>query len=167
MGPLIFIARLHQIKRQKSTLNFRLMQVQSQKNNLTAQISNAQKSSQMQQSVNDYMLQSQKAMLYQNFTNFVNYQVKFIPPQMQQMAMQQYTMQFHAQIQMFDMNMAMQSQVNQLSNDAQLQGLNAIDQQLEQEQIALETQIKLLAAEEQNVQKQMDEEIKNSAPKFA
>ena len=42
MGPLIFIARTHQIKRKKSQLNLRLMQIQSRRQDLAQQISNAQ-----------------------------------------------------------------------------------------------------------------------------
>ena len=57
--------------------------------------------------------------------------------------------------------------ISNLGDEAELESLNAIDSQLEQEQTTVETQIKMLEAELQSVDKQLDNEIKQSAPKFS
>jgi len=57
--------------------------------------------------------------------------------------------------------------INDLSDNATLEELHALDSQLEQEQTTVETQIKMLEAELQAVDKQLDNEIKQAAPKFS
>ena len=61
----------------------------------------------------------------------------------------------------------MLNNINDLSDNATLEELHALDSQLEQEQTTVETQIKMLEAELQAVDKQLDNEIKQAAPKFS
>ena len=63
--------------------------------------------------------------------------------------------------------MDIHNQINDLTDSIELEQLNNIDAQLEQEQTNLQTQLKALDAEEQSVEKALDENIKKSAPKFA
>lgn len=242
MGPLIFMARRHQIKRKKSTLQFHLMKVSNQRQKIAEQMGQANKAKALRQSLfttanqqaqNQLMRNLQMAQMFQqqasnqnymnmlmganafNASNFVklgtggNYFVQDganlsqfgITPNNGQITQADYTNLVNAldkaknqfcmdnalanmnngglggfggltmmmmqglmggnNIGQQIMNMAMDEQ-----DEAELARLHVIDSQLEQEQTSLENQLKLLEIEEQAVEKQMDQEIKNSAPKF-
>ncbi|MBO5947612.1 hypothetical protein J6Q66_02110 [bacterium] len=244
MGPLIFMARRHQIKRKKSTYQYRLLQVNNQRQQIAEQMGQANKAKAMRQSLfttanqqaqNQLMRNMQLAQMFQqqasnqNYINTLMGANQFNPSNFVKLGsdgkyfLQQganlpaglkITQGANGEITQSDytnlvnaldkaknhffldnavgnlnngglggfggltmmmmqgmmggsnlgqqiMNMAMDEQ-----DEAELARLHVIDSQLEQEQMSLENQLKLLEAEEQAVEKQMDEEIKKSAPKF-
>lgn len=237
MGPLIFMARRHQIKRKKSTYQYRLLQVSNQRQQIAEQMGQANKAKALRQSLfttanqqaqnqlmralmlpqmfaqqaqnqkfidmmsgcqakwNKNNIMDENGKLKQAFTiNGTPYAAGTQLDSTQQSALgaalmqeQMSDMQKMAQNQFYNNGsgfggltmMMMQSiagansmgnQIMQMAMDehdeAELARLHVIDSQLEQEQVSLENQLKLLEAEEQAVEKQMDEEIKKSAPKF-
>lgn len=244
MGPLIFMARRHQIKRKKSTYQYRLLQVNNQRQQIAEQMGQANKAKAMRQSLfttanqqaqNQLMRNMQLAQMFQqqmsnqnyintltganafNPRNFVRLDsagkyfvqdgaslpagLKITPSQTGEISPADYANlvnaldnaknHFFLDNAMNNMNsgglggfggltmMMMQGMMGgsnlgqQIMNmamdeqdEAELARLHVIDSQLEQEQMSLENQLKLLDAEEKAVEKQMDEEIKNSAPKF-
>lgn len=242
MGPLIFMARRHQIKRKKSTYQYRLLQVNNQRQQIAEQMGQANKAKAMRQSLfttanqqaqNQLMRNMQLAQMFQqqmsnqNYINTLMGANQFNPSNFVKLGSGgKYFVQDGANLSQFGittnngeitqsdyanlvnaldkaknhffldnavgnlnngglggfggltmmmmqgmmggsnlgqqiMNMAMDEQ-----DEAELARLHVIDSQLEQEQVSLENQLKLLEAEEQAVEKQMDEEIKKSAPKF-
>ena len=243
MGPLIFMARRHQIKRKKSTYQYRLLQVNNQRQQIAEQMGQANKAKALRQSLfttanqqaqNQMMRNMQLAQMFQqqasnqnymnmlmganafNASNYVKLGTdgKYFAQNGANLSQFGSTAGANGEISQSDytnlinslsaskdkffldnainnmnggglggfggltmmmmqglmggnnigqqiMNMAMDEQ-----DEAELARLHVIDSQLEQEQISLENQLKLLEAEEQAVEKQMDQEIKNSAPKF-
>lgn len=242
MGPLIFMARRHQIKRKKSTYQYRLLQVNNQRQQIAEQMGQANKAKAMRQSLfatanqqaqNQMLRNMQLAQMFQQQASNQNYKNMLIGANEFNASNYvklgtggKYFVQDGANLSQFgittnngeitqsdytnlvdaldkaknhfflnnainNMNggglggfggltmMMMQGlmggnnigqQIMNMAMDAQdeeeLARLHVIDSQLEQEQISLENQLKLLEAEEQAVEKQMDQEIKNSAPKF-
>lgn len=243
MGPLIFMARRHQIKKKKSTLQFHLMKVSNQRQKIAEQMGQANKAKALRQSLfttanqqaqNQLMRNLQMAQMFQqqasnqnymnmlmganafNASNYVKLgtdgkyfvqdgadlsQFKIAVGANGEISKSDYTNLINSLSASKDkffldnvinnmnggglggfggltmmmmqglmggnnigqqiMNMAMDEQ-----DEAELARLHVIDSQLEQEQTSLENQLKLLEIEEQAVEKQMDQEIKNSAPKF-
>lgn len=166
MGPLIFIARLHQIKRQKSSLQFRLMQATSQKQHITSQIGLVQSNKAMQDGIYDYMMQQQKSALTMQMSTASNY-ASMMDPMSANAYMGQQMMQYQWMCQQLNMQSYGYKLMQDEADKAQQAGLALIDQQIEQEITTLQAQIAQLSAEEQAVEKAMDQEIQRSAPKFA
>lgn len=247
MGPLIFVARKHQIQRKKSQLNMRLMQIQNQREKIAEQIGQAQQAKTARQNLfnstsrmaqNSIMAMMNIQNMANNYSSNMGMQLGLLNAQKQASAFSGLTSlsgitpekyneltgigfspeifrentqdgkttysianaeKYNEQVQNY-YNQKVQSvlapyQANQLSSmanniamngmmgasnlfnnlintvsnlgdEAELESLNAIDSQLEQEQTTVETQLKMLEAELQSVDKQLDNEIKQSAPKF-
>lgn len=176
MGPLIFMARRHQIKRKKSTLQYRLMQVNNQRQQIAEQMGQANKQKALRQSL--FNITNQMAMnnqMRQMMANLVATNGAIDATSKATAGTNSNLPSQIAQGSIYDTfyNLQNQNLMNNLLNglgsagdEAELGQLQMIDSQLEQEQTSLENQLKLLEAEEQAVEKQMDQEIKNSAPKF-
>ena len=177
MGPLIFMARRHQIKRKKSTLQYRLMQVNNQRQQIAEQMGQANKQKALRQSL--FNITNQMAMNNATrdlMTRLMNNNVQADRARnLENGTGSNYLSGAINNGGIYDAYYALQNQnlMNNLLNglgsagdEAELGQLQMIDSQLEQEQTSLENQLKLLEAEEQAVEKQMDQEIKNSAPKF-
>lgn len=170
MGPLIFMARRHQIKRRKSNLQYRLMQVSNQRQQIAARMGEANQRKALNQSIytvmNQFNQNLQRQSMFQRMQEISNAIGKSKNPDTQKRALQM-------EMDLLRFNLfnnindnAFLNQMNDTADQAELAQLHVIDSQLEQEQVSLENQLKLLEAEEQAVEKQMDQEIKNSAPKF-
>ena len=172
MGPLIFMARRHQVKRKKSNLQYRLLQVQNQRQQIAAQAGQANQNRALKHSLfnvqNGLKRNAEMSKLLSSFqqsndrfggtfglTNGFNYD----QAQNSLLGLQNY----------LSTQSAIDNLISQFGNDSdqlELGQLHMIDSQLEQEQTSLENQLKLLEAEEKAVEQQMDKEIQNSAPKF-
>ena len=170
MGPLIFMARRHQIKRKKSNLQYRLMQVSNQRQQIAARMGEANQRKALNQSINTAMNQFNQNLMYQTLFQKMQEHNKQMSNSKdsgtQSRALEMDLLNFKREMNNKIFSDALTSKMNDIGDQAELAQLHVLDSQLEQEQTSLENQLKLLEAEEQAVEKQMDQEIKNSAPKF-
>lgn len=171
MSLLIFSFRRQQIIEAKSRINMRLMQLQQKSLELQTYASNIADGS---VSLNDLL--TTPSSLFGRMMNFMQYSNNFayqgaqqkmmmlgmsgalgqfgaVPPQQQQM------------YQSIMMQQLMQQERDRVCKIEQNK-LNQEDKKVEQEIARLNTQLKMLEAEEQNVEKAEDKGIQSSTPKF-
>lgn len=88
-------------------------------------------------------------------------------PNMDTEKMNQYFQGSYQHLQDATMFFSMQGQMMDMQSENQLRNVKDMENQIELERKNLETQVKALSAERESVEKAEDNEIKNSAPKFA
>lgn len=146
MGFLIFAYRKLFLKRRINDLQYREMVLQQKKMNATEQIGNYQSIMSYQ---NDRMTASYQSqifgMMQANKSNPNTDNSVFAP------ILQQYQLD---------------KSIAQYGEQMQMQRLKNIDTQIEQEMASIESQLKLMTAELESVEKGEDQEAKQAAPKF-
>ncbi len=158
MGFLIFAFRKLSLKRQINDKNFRLMMLSNDQQKITANISTVQQAmSTAQNTINAFtsnsIMKVQQQYLNSDGTPKAGFDNTIYPAMNAQLQAIQYKSNNFNSI--FD-------QVNKV----QLTQLNAIDTQISQQMASLESQLKPLNNELQNVEKAEDEAAKQIAPKF-
>lgn len=163
MGYAIFTARKLMLTNRINQINFRIMQLSQQQQTLAKAAGDMERNLSWAKNLFSNIgnmftqgLQQQMNMAAYGLTQGGNTQElsSFLSGGYQ--AMQNSTMYFSLVGQMMDM-----------SSQNQLRNVKDMENQIELERKSLETQVKALTAERESVEKAEDNEIKNSAPKFA
>lgn len=165
MGYAIFTARKLMLTNRINQVNFRIMQLSQQQQTLAKSAGDMERNASWAKSmfgnIGNAFTQSQQMMSQQMMFGLMGGGSKPSEADLQNIfamnkQQQGMTMMFSYVGQMMDM----QSQ-NELRN------VKDMENQIELERKNLETQVKAMTAERESVEKAEDNEIKNSAPKFA
>ena len=158
MGFLIFAFRKLSLKRQINDKNFRLMMLSNDQQKITANISTVQQAmSTAQNTINAFtsnsIMKVQQQYLNSDGTPKAGLDNTIYPA-------------MNAQLQAIQYKSNNVNSIFDQVNKVQLTQLNAIDTQISQQMASLESQLKPLNNELQNVEKAEDEAAKQIAPKF-
>lgn len=166
MGYAIFTARKLMLTNRINQINFRIMQLSQQQQTLAKSAGDMERNlswaknlfgnigNMFTQGLQSKMTAAAYGMAQGNNGTPTDELQQFLSGGYQ--ALQQSTMMFSMVGQMMDMQ-----------SENQLRNVKDMENQIELERKSLETQVKALTAERESVEKAEDNEIKNSAPKFA
>jgi hypothetical protein len=157
MGLLLFAFRKLDLKRRINRANYRLMQISNQRQRVQDQMDQLQQC--LSNSKNMFEYANSNAMMADNQAFFTNCNENSGMNTDFMYQMQNRQLQYAQKAQMFN-------SVFEARKESLLKPLSMMDEQFDTEQANLETRLKSMQAELQNVEKAEDNEAKNSAPKF-